>query len=771
MLYRYSRWDGSQALESLSADELMEHVARELLDDNDLRSILRRMTQRGAQLPSGRRQMGLQDLLERLRANREQRLSRFNLNSILDDVRERLERVVQTEREGIQRRLEQVGGTADRRDTDGRPRTADRRGRGTARRGEESSPLPLGEGQGEGTPGAGAGTQAEGVPGGGAGKQGEDGPGAPRRDAPPIGAHSESENASDASREQDAAGSTESPGGAPNQRLREMLERMARQRLDTLDRLPPDVGGRIQQLRDYEFMDQEARQQFQEILDLLQKQVAQSYFQGLQQSIQSMTPEALRQVHEMVKDLNRLMQQRLKGEPTDFEFREFMNKWGQFFPKDIQNVDQLAEHMQQQIAQMESLLNSMSPEQRRELEAMLDALFQDGQFQWEMAQLAHNLERLRPRGAQSDVFPFAGDEPLSLQEALQLMGEMNGLDELERELLQAARSNDASQVDADRLGRLIGEEARRMLEDLQQLTRMLEEAGLIRRRGNDWELTPLAMRKIGQRALEEVFRKLKLNTFGEHSQDRKGVGLERLDEVRPYTFGDPFLVDVQRSVMNALFRQGPGTPVRLRPQDFETYRTTNLTRCSTVILLDMSYSMMMGGRFNAGRKVALALDSLIRAQFPRDTLYVAAFSYFVLPLKPEMLFDSYWVEYGRGTNFQEALRQARLMLQPHKGGTRQILMVTDGEPTTYSYWSGDGDHQGMQRYHYGPVEEALREVLRCTREDIHLNIFMLDQSPGLTHFVQTMAKLNRGRAFYSSPDRLGQYVLMDYVSNRRKHLS
>jgi uncharacterized protein with von Willebrand factor type A (vWA) domain len=98
-------------------------------------------------------------------------------------------------------------------------------------------------------------------------------------------------------------------------------------------------------------------------------------------------------------------------------------------------------------------------------------------------------------------------------------------------------------------------------------------------------------------------------------------------------------------------------------------------------------------------------------------------------------------------------------------------MVTDGEPTTYSYWSGDGDHQGMQRYHYGPVEEALREVLRCTREDIHLNIFMLDQSPGLTHFVQTMAKLNRGRAFYSSPDRLGQYVLMDYVSNRRKHLS
>src|SRR5581483_3629871 len=435
----------------------------------------------------------------------------------------------------------------------------------------------------------------------------------------------------------------------------------------------------------------------------------------------------------------------------------------------IENLDQLAQHLQQQIAQMESLLNSMTPEMRRELEDMVDSIFGDSQFQWEMAQLAANLERMYPmRGAAND-YPFSGDEPVSLQEAMKLMGDMNSLDQLERELMSALKSNDVSNVDSDEIGRLLGEEARRMTEQMQQLTKMLEEAGLIKRKGTDWELTPRAVRKIGERALQDIFGKLKSSTFGDHTIERGGLGVERLDETKPYVYGDQFLIDTQRSLMNTIMREGPTKPLRMKIDDFEVYRTETLTQCSTVIMLDMSYSMMMAGRFQAGRKVALALDSLIRSQFPKDNLYVVAFSYFVLTLRPEMLLDSYWVEYGGGTNFQEALRQSRMILSKHKTGTKQIIMITDGQPTTFSSWSGD-DGWGGFGYRHSPraLEETLREVVRCTKDGITINLFMMERDRHLSDFVAMMAKINRGRAFYAAPSRLGEYILLDYVNNKRR---
>src|SRR5581483_8599848 len=360
--------------------------------------------------------------------------------------------------------------------------------------------------------------------------------------------------------------------GSTDPMFREILESMARKHLEQLDHLPPDVGGRIKELRDYDFMDAEARKQFDELMQMLQQQVMQSYFKGLQQSLQAMTPEAMKQIHQMVHDLNQLLDKHRRGEATDDDFEDFMKKWGQFFPEGIENLDQLAQHLQQQIAQMESLLNSMTPEMRRELEDMVDSIFGDSQFQWEMAQLGANLERMHPMRGGANDFPFSGDEPVSLQEAMKLMGDMNSLDQLERELMQALKSNDVSNVDTDEIGRLLGEEARRMAEQMQELTRMLEEAGLIKRKGNDWELTPRAVRKIGERALEDIFGKLKSNTFGNHAIDTRGLGIERIDETKPYAYGDPFLIDTQRTLMNALMREGAGTPVNMIQDDFEIYR-------------------------------------------------------------------------------------------------------------------------------------------------------------------------------------------------------
>lgn len=665
MLYRYSEWDGTQRFEPLGSDELMRHLADEVLQRGDFREALRRMLQRGAEFPNGQRMEGLRELLERMRSARERNLSRYNLGSIFDDIKERLDRVIDTERDAVRQRL------------------------------------------------------------------------------------------------QDADASAEGDEGL-NQLMRDIAEKRSQQ----LDALPPDVGSRVKDLRDYDFLDPDARQQFEELLQVLQQQIMQNYFQGLQQGLQAMTPEMLSQLSQMVRDLNEMIEQRMSGQEPDFD--GFMQKWGHFFPEGIENLDDLIEHMQKRIGQMQALLDSMTPETRRELEQMMEDLLRDNRLQWDLFRLATNLERLHPMRDWAQKFPFMGEDPVTLQEALKLMGDMNSLDSMERDLMQAVKSNDASQLDAGEIGRLRGEESRQMAEQLQEITRMLEEAGLIRRKGNDWELTPRAMRQIGERALQEVFAKVDNSVLGDHTRERGGIGVERLDDTKPYEFGDPFLMDTQRSVMNAVLRSGPGTPARLKPDDFEVYHTQAVTQCSTVIMLDMSYSMIMGGYFQAGRRVALALDTLIRSKFPKDNLDVVAFSYFALPLKPEMLLDSYWVEYGGGTNFQEGLRYARTLLSKHKIGTKQIVLLTDGQPTTYNNWSDSDAQWGRYRHSPAVVEETLREVSRCTKDGITINTFMMERDPSLVEFVRVMAKINRGRAFFVAPQRLGEYILLDYVNEKRK---
>ena len=656
MWVSYSRWDGSQA-ETFDADDVLEHLGDELLNgQRGLESALRRLLQHGAEFRSGRRAMGLRELLERMRGARQQRQRQYNLASSLEDIRHKLEEVVTTERTGIERRLSQ--------------------------------------------------------------------------DAP----------------------------GASDDSFRELLEKLARERLDQLDRLPEDLGGRLHGLRDYDFLDPQARQQFEDLLKSLQEQLLESTFQGLRQGIQSLTPEALRQIREMVHDLNRLLDQRL-------DFSEFMRKWGHFFPEGVHNLDQLTQHLRQQMAQIQGLLNAMSPQMRRELEGLLDAALRDEGLQQELSRLAATLRQLFPDfGDVPDE--FSGEESIPLSEALKLMGELDDISQAEKRLLEAVQTNDASQVDSDQVGRLLGREAQEMTRQLQELTRMLREAGLIERGPRGWQLTPQATRKIGEQALREIFGRLRESgLLGRHALERRGNGVDRLDETRRYAFGDPLSLDVQRTLRNALSRSGPGLPLRLTPDDFEVYDTEQLTTCSTLIMLDMSMSMM-GRRFQVGRKVALALDSLIRSRFPRDHLQVAAFSYFVLPLDSHMLLETGWIENGGGTNFQEALRQARLLLAPDKQGTRQVILITDGEPTTYyGRWHSDDELDGLG--------ETLREVARCTRERITINVFMMDrhQTPAESAFVRAMLRLNKGRAFFASADRLGEYVLLDYLAAKRRALT
>src|SRR5918995_1213532 len=427
------------------------------------------------------------------------------------------------------------------------------------------------------------------------------------------------------------------PGGEQDQaRLAEqVMRRTARQREYRLDALPETLGGRIHGLRDYEFMDDGARDAFNELTDELRQQMLQTYFQGLKEGVQQVTPEDLAGIREMVRDLNALLEKHATGADTSDDFNAFMAQHGQYFPPGISNTDELIEHLHRQASQMASLLNSMSPEMREELRDLMDDLLRDDRLKIDMARLAGNLQAARPDLPFGEPYPFEGDD---------------AIDDLEQ---------------------------------LRELTRALEEAGYLDREGGRLELTPRAARKLGMRALTDIFSRLRREGFGGHALPRPGRGGEPTDETKRYEFGDAFAVDINRTLFNAMARTGPGTPVSIVPADFEVSRTEETTTSSTVLLLDMSRSMLLRGCSSAAKKVAMALHTLIHTKYPRDRLYVVGFAYYARQLRPETIpmLSPYEFEYG--TNLQHALIIARQLLGRSSGGNREIVVITDGEPTAH----------------------------------------------------------------------------------------
>ncbi len=555
-------------------------------------------------------------------------------------------------------------------------------------------------------------------------------------------------------------------GDVPEQ-LQKTMERMAQQHQEQLDQLPPDVPGQIQGLQRYDFMDPNARQQFQELMDKLRGQVMQQQFQGMQEAMQNLTPENMQMLKEMLRDLNEMLSERANGGEPDFQ--QFKDKWGQFFPG-IESLDQLVEELQRRQAQMQSMLDSMSSDQRRQLMEMMQSLVQDPGLRNEMAMLAANLEELRPMDEMRRRYPFRGDESMNLEQAMQVMQDLQEMDRLERQVREAMDDADPSQIDREALRRQLGNRAVDQLDQLDQITKLLEEAGLVERNGDTFELTPRAIRKIGQKALRDIFQHLKRDRLGNHEADHRGRGGDRTDETKAYEFGDPFQLDLRGTLHNALVRNGPGTPVRLAPSDFDVYRTEQLNQASTVLLLDLSRSMIYRGCFLAAKKVALALHSLIKTQFPRDQLHLVTFSLYAREIQPEQLTSLKWSEWEYGTNLQDGLMHARKLLSRQHSGTRQIIVITDGEPT--AYWE-PGGAQPVFSYPPTPrtLEQTLLEVGRCTRDGIRINTFMLERSYGLMRFVDDITRINRGRAFFADPEHLGDYILVDYLTQKTRRVA
>src|SRR5213592_4311827 len=517
---------------------------------------------------------------------------------------------------------------------------------------------------------------------------------------------------------------------------RKLLDRIARQRND-------------------QFVDDAARQKFEELMQQLQKQMLDQMFQGIKGSLEQMQGQDLSRVRDMVRELNKMLEQRMEGRTPDFQ--GFMQKFGDMFPPGINNLDELLEHLQRQMAQMQSLLQSLSPEAREELRQMMDSLLQDDSLRLELARLSGFMQAMMPPSELSERYPFFGEDQLTMGEAMQHMERLES--QLER---GSFRPDD---VDRSLAQQLLGPEARQALDQLRQVTDVLEKAGYVERKGRRLELTPRGMRRIGQSALRDIFDQLKKTRMGQHQLWRGGIGTDASEELKAYEYGDPFLLEMKETLFNSIVREGPKVPVPIAPQDFIVHRTEHQTQASTVLMIDMSRSMFLRGCFLAAKKVVIALDSLIRSQYPRDSLYVVGFSNYAVELKPHTLPQLALNDYVYGTNMQHGFQLGRSLLAKHRGN-RQIIMITDGEPTAHI------EDNGRAYFAYPPtyktIQQTLREVRRCTRDRIVINTFMLERGPYLTEFINQMTRINKGRAFFVSPDRLGEYILVDYVSGKQR---
>jgi uncharacterized protein with von Willebrand factor type A (vWA) domain len=546
-----------------------------------------------------------------------------------------------------------------------------------------------------------------------------------------------------------------------DKRREELLDDLARQRREQLDQLPPDLAGRVSDLQEYDWMDDAARQRFEELMDQLRQQLLDSMFNQLSEGMSQMSPEQMQRMKDMLAELNQMLEQRERGEEPDFD--GFMDRYGDFFPGNPQSLDELLEQMARSMAQMQQMLNSMTPEQRAQLQQLADSLLDDMDLRWQVEQLGSNLRQAFPQMGWGQRMPFRGDEPLPLDQMGGLLDQLGDIDSLEHMLRNATQPGQLAEVDVDQARELLGDDAARSLEELARLAKMLEEAGLIEQREGRMELTPKGIRRIGQRALGDLFRRLLQDRSGRHEIEHSGAGNELAHDHKPYEFGDPFHLDVGQTIRNAIWRQGAGTPVRLLPDDFEIERTEQLTRSSTVLMLDVSLSMEMRGRFLAAKKVAMALHALISTQFPRDFLGMVSFGRVAREVKPERLPEATW-DFEWGTNMQHALLLARRLLAQH-GGRKQIIMITDGEPTAHI-------EGGEAWFDYPPsprtIEMTLREVQRCTKDDIRINTFMLEDNFYLREFVERMMRMNRGRAFFTTPETLGDYVLVDFLEQKRQ---
>ncbi|MBQ61752.1 MAG: VWA domain-containing protein [Gammaproteobacteria bacterium] len=700
-LIRYSNWDGSQKGD-LDADDILSAISEDLMEFGDLEQAMRYLMQRGMETSDGNYIKGLRDLMRQVKEQRRQRLDRFDMGSVMEDIKKQLDEILGMERETIDDWINQ-------------------------NKADDQSAKFMDDLM-------------------------QDLENSLTTDRPP---EEDSQDSQNSNPETSDAGNDNFSG--------KVLGNIGEQNRQFINDLPDDTAGRVKALQEYEFLNTDAQKKFLKLIEQLRQAMTKSFFKDIEKMVKEMSDGDIKRMKNMVKDLNDMLVKRIAGEDPGFD--EFMDNYGDMFgdnpPK---SLDELLEQMRQQMAATQSLFNSMSPEQQQQLQELMSGKFGDPELESELAKLAKEMDFLNPNGQR---YGFSGSEEIDLQAAMELMREMTELDDMEQDMQRAQYDGKIDAIDENKIEELLGEEAREDLEEMKKMLEVLEKAGYVRKDGNKHELTPSGSRSLGQKALGEIYRRLKNQSLGNHAVPEEGRFGERIEDSKPYEFGDPFQLHMSRTIRNALDREGPGAPIQLKTEDFEIYRSESISQTATVLMVDLSWSMALRGSFQSAKKVAMALHNLISTTYPRDSLYVVGFSAFAKEIKAHDLPYLQYDDYLLGTNMQHALILAEKLLAKHQQGTRQVLMITDGEPTAHL-------ENGRPVFAYPPtpatIGKTLTAIRKCTTRNITINTFMLDQSYYLKEFVEQITKINGGRVFYTDPHNLGEYILVDYVQNKKKRL-
>jgi uncharacterized protein with von Willebrand factor type A (vWA) domain len=562
----------------------------------------------------------------------------------------------------------------------------------------------------------------------------------------------------------------------------------ARLRESELDSLPADTAQAISRLADYSWRSAAARETFEQLKDLLRREVLDSQFRGMKEALSSPDPEALQRVKDMLADLNQMLDADERGEHTQEDFDAFMERYGDMFPDRPANLEELVDQLARRAMAAQRLLSSLSAEQRDELASLMDQTMADAGLAAEMARLASALRGRRPDidlgGLEQER--MTGDEPLGLGDATTAIADLADLAELEAALGQDYPGARMDDIDEEAVRRSLGRQAVDDMQALRQIERELERQGYLQRTAGKLELTPKAVRRLGETALRKIFADLPEGRSGDHDQRDAGQAGEYTGATRPWQFGDEQSIDTPATVRNALLRDSaavrdriaarpaPGTAaspgadgplVRLAPDDFEVQETERRGAAAVCLLVDLSYSMALRGTWGVAKQTALALHALIRSRYPQDAVQVIGFSNYARELRETDLAGLGW-DMVQGTNLHHALVLAGRFLDQRPEHDPVVLIVTDGEPTAHLR------RDGQYWFDWPPAPETLEltlaEVDKMTRRRAPLNIFMLADDEGLTAFVEEVARRNGGRVLHAQPDRLGEYVVRDFLRTRRK---
>lgn len=531
-----------------------------------------------------------------------------------------------------------------------------------------------------------------------------------------------------------------------------------------LDSLPPSTAAAVSELSDYQWQSSQARADYEQIKDLLGRELLDQRFAGMKQALENATDEDRAAISEMLTDLNELLEKHRRGEDTQQDFDDFMEKHGNYFPEGPKNVDELIDTLAQRAAAAQRMLNSMTAEQRQELMELSAQAFGTPQLMESLSQLDSNLQALRPGENWGGSERFGGNEDLGLGEGTGVLQDIADLEGLSEQLSLSYQGSRLDDIDLDALARQLGDEAVVAARTLRELEKALRESGTLRRDSSGrLKLTPKAMRQLGKVLLRDIAKRMS-GRQGQRDLRQAGAAGDNSGATRPWAFGDTEPWDIPRTLLNGVQRRvGEGGGRLIAVDDIEVTETEARTQAAVALLVDTSFSMKLDGRWVPMKRTALALHTLIRSRFRDDHLQLIGFGRHAEVMDIEQLtaLDNGW---AKGTNLHHALLLANRHFRKHPNAQPVLLIVTDGEPT--SHIEPDGGVTFRYPPHPATIAHTVRELDNSGRLGAQTTFFRLGTDRGLARFVDMLARRVSGRVVAPDLDDLGAAVVGSYLGSR-----